>query len=130
MKSDIDRSIAAAKARYPGCVFTGSESSDGAHVFPRSTHPKLAADCVNIVPIERGHHSGFASCFDRYADGSYRDIGEKIYMLENWTLPEVRQKVKRQIGLLKLACEYWSIPWPEIKEPKDADALRYQGRLS
>jgi hypothetical protein len=50
-------------------------------------------------------------------------------MLQNWTLPEIRQKVKRQIELLRLSCEYHRIQWPEIKEPKDADALRYQGRL-
>jgi len=130
MKSDIDRAIDVAKTRYPGCVFTGTQPTDGAHIFSRSTHPQLAADFVNIVPMERGHHSTLSACFDKYADGSYRDIGEKIYMLQNWTLPEIRQKVKRQIELLRLSCEYHRILWPEIKEPRDADALRYQGRLS
>lgn len=129
MKSDIDRAIAVAKSRYPGCVFSGVQTADGAHIFPRSTHQKIAADFVNIVPIERLHHSSFAACFDKYADGTYRDIGEKIYMLQNWTLPDIRQKVKRQIELLRLSCEYHRIHWPEIKEPKDADALRYQERL-
>jgi len=129
MKSDIDRAIAVAKSRYPGCVFTGIQPCDGAHIFERSNYPQLAADFVNIVLMERGHHSTLAACFDKYANGTYRDIGEKIYMLENWTLPEIRQKVKRQIELLRLSCEYHRILWPEIREPKDADALRYQGRL-
>ena len=119
-----------AKARFDGCVFTGQKPCDGAHIFEVSNYPKLADDFVNIVPMHRSHHSTLAACFDKYANGSYRDIGEKIYMLQNWTLPEIRQKVKRQIELLRLSCEYWSIPWPEIKEPKDADALRYQGRLA
>lgn len=118
-----------AKARFDGCVFTGQRPADGAHVFEVSNYPQLADDFINIVPIERGHHSGFASCFDRYADGTYRDIGEKIYMLQNWTLPDIRQKVKRQVEFLRLSCEYHRIQWPDIKEPKDADALRYQGRL-
>ena len=118
------------RSRYEGCVFTSSAVFDCAHIFPVSTHPKLADDFVNIVPMHRSHHSTLAACFDKYANGSYRDIGEKLYMLQNWTLPEIRQKVRRQIELLRLSCEYWSIPWPEIKEPKDADALRYQGRLA
>ena len=120
---------AQAKARYEGCVFTGLGGADAAHIFEVSNYPKLADDFVNIIPIERRHHSTLAACFDKYSDGTYRDIGEKIYMLQNWTLPEIRQKVKRQIELLRLSCEYHRIQWPEIKEPKDADALRYQGRL-
>lgn len=130
MKSDIDRAIHVAKSRYTGCVFTGIQPTEGAHVFPRSTHPQLAADFVNIVPMDRGHHSTLGACFDKYADGSYRDVGEKIFMLCEWSQPEIRQKVKRQIALLRLSCEYHRIQWPKIKEPKDADALRYQGRLS
>ena len=117
------------KIRYPVCVFSGVPYGDDAHVFPRSTHPQLSTDVFNRVRIERRHHSTLGACFDKYADGTYRDIGEKIYMLQNWTLPEIRQKVKRQIELLRLSCEYHRIQWPEIKEPKDADALRYQGRL-
>ena len=118
-----------AKARFDGCVFTGQKPCDGAHILPVSVYPKLADDFVNIVPMHRSHHSTLAACFDKYADGTYRDIGEKLYMLQNWTLPEIRQKVRRQIESLRMSCEYHDIQWPEIKEPKDADALRYQGRL-
>lgn len=118
-----------AKARFDGCVFTGQKPVDGAHIFEVSNYPQLADEFLNIVPMCREHHSALPSCFDKYADGSYRDIGEKIYMLCEWSLPEIRQKVKRQIALLRLSCEYHRIQWPEIKEPKDADALRYQGRL-
>lgn len=118
-----------AKARFDGCVFTGQRPVDGAHIFEVSNYPKLADDFVNIVPMHTSHHSTLSACFDKYADGTYRNIGEKIYMLQNWTLPEIRQKVKRQIELLRLSCEYHRIHWPEIKEPKDADALRYQERL-
>lgn len=73
----------AKKAFGNECIITGAERIDGAHIYPRSTYPELAACEFNIVPLSRQCHEQM----DRRQTGE-----EKISFLislcrpENWPM--------------------------------------------
>ena len=53
----IENAIKISKRHFGGeCIITATQPVDGAHVFPRSTHPHLSGIPQNIVPLTRRLH--------------------------------------------------------------------------
>jgi len=53
----IDKAMREAKAAFDNeCIMTLTSPVDGAHIYPRSTYPELAACEYNIVPLTREKH--------------------------------------------------------------------------
>lgn len=118
---------AQAKRFYGGvCVFTGLAGIDGAHIVPAGDSKLLADFPQNIVPAVTYLHA----LFDSRVDGSRRPVSEKIWMLRNLTLDEVRPRINKALRLLALRCEILrrgkghNLYVPDPEAPPDEKVLR------
>jgi len=96
----INAAIRRAKAAFDEeCIITGQAFPDGAHVYPRSTYPELAACEFNVVPLTRECH--------RYMD-SLPAVAGRIEFLQRHCAPEHFGKLTERMGKLE-----------EIKDEKE-----------
>ncbi|MDZ7343130.1 MAG: hypothetical protein ONA90_01310 [candidate division KSB1 bacterium] len=113
------------KERYDRlCVFSLREHPDGAHVYPVSVYPELAAEPANVFPIHRICHSviGFPS-FDYRRDGSWRTVDERLWMLLRFSHPDFRARVRQQLEELRELVEALGIEFPEPRQMRDFDFI-------
>lgn len=116
------------------CVFTGAEGTDGAHCFSAGDFPELADLPENIFAMNRRHHSlRGKACFDFcQVDGvdRVRPVSERLWMLENMVLDDLRPLVWKKLRKLRQWCEIRQVDWPEPEKPADIAPLLYAERLA
>lgn len=120
-----DKAKRLAKRRYnQQCIFSLRDNPDGAHIFPVSTHPELADEIDNIVPVHRLLHSALGvPCFDYRVDGTHRPIAEKLWMLLHLTHDEHRARVRSQIDDLFFRVGRFGYLLPTPEKMQDLDAV-------
>lgn len=122
------------KAQTQGlCVFTGVSGTDGAHLFSAGDYPELSDTPENIFAISRNHHSVRGQpCFDflqRDGVDIVRPVSQRIWMLLNLSIEEMRPIIHRKLRVVKMWCERLDIQYPEVEKPEDYEKLIYQDRL-
>jgi len=106
------------------CIFSGMPGVDGMHIFSAGKHKLLADFFENIVPGNREHHTGPGGSFDVRADGTERPVAERLWMLRQLSLEEVRPRINKAMRMLALRCEILHIQFPEPEAPIDEKILR------
>ena len=80
------------------CLITGLERDahrlDGAHLFPRSTHPVLANCSLNIWPLYREKHSWANESFDWV---EYQLIPRDTISKMEWLIDNCLRENRRQV---------------------------------
>lgn len=116
------------------CVFTGMPNGDGAHLYPAGYYPQLSDIPENIFMINRRHHSWRGKpCFDfKQVDGVdiVRPVSERLWMLENMVIDDLRHLVWKKLRFLRAWCEIRRIGVPVVEKPSDIESMMYAERLS
>lgn len=94
----IEAAIRISKKHFLGeCIISATQPVDGAHLFPRSTHPHLSYIPQNIVPLSRRMH---------YTMDQLPRAADRITFLRNNVNPEHRKTLEAWlIDLLQVIAE-------------------------
>ncbi len=111
------------------CVFTGLHGVDGAHLFSCSQYPELSDIPENIFAMVRNHHSTpDNACFDWRIDKTIRDISERLWMLKNMVIDDLRGKVSQKLRGLEYQCSKLGVRFPSDEKPEDYEQLLCGGK--